>query len=197
MNKFKNEIIPCTKCRKANFVKVKDFEAGYFKCSQCSHVNATSTFAYNEQIIEKLPHVGFLISVKDPSEKYALRPGKNVLGVGEMADIILNRITHNGKCFISRRHCTLTVSFDKRNGWLNYLLEDGAVDTGTGESKASLNSTFYKGKKLDQQDAVYIEDQELINLGGEDVYRLEQYSIPSGTLEGYKISQRIDDGTTT
>lgn len=190
-------MLACAKCRKANFVKVRDFEAGYFKCSQCSHINVTSAYTYDERIIEKLPHVGFLISVKDPSEKYALQPGKNVLGVGEMADVILNRVTHNGKCFISRRHCTLTVTFDKRNGWLNYLLEDGAADPVTGERKASLNRTFYKGKKLDEQDAVYVEDHELINLGGEDTYRLEQYSIPSGTLQGYKILQSIEEGGTT
>lgn len=197
MTNFKNDMIFCIKCRKKNFIKVGAFEAGYFNCSHCSHHNKLSAYIYNERILEKLPHVGLLVSMKDSAERYVLKVGKNVLGVGEMADVILNRVMHNGKCFISRRHCTLTVSFDNRNGRLNYLLEDGAPDPITNEHKASLNYTFYKEKRIDRDESVYVADNGLINLGGEDTFRLEHVIIPEGTLDAYKISQRIKDGGTT
>ncbi|TDE08302.1 FHA domain-containing protein [Dyadobacter psychrotolerans] len=195
MDKVKNEIIACSKCRNGSLVIAKDFAAGFFLCKKCGHVNTVSTQVYDEEVLEKLPHTGFLVSVNNPSEIYALRPGVNVIGVGEMADVVLKRVTHDGKCFISRQHCTITVSFGKWNGQLSYLLEDGAADP-TGGRKASLNHTFYKGKKVEQQDALYVGNQDLINLGGEDAYRLEHYIIPAGTLENYKISQRVEDGGT-
>lgn len=190
-------MVACSNCGKANFVKVTNFKAGYFRCIRCGYEHMTSMHMYREEILEALPHSGFLIAVKNPSHKYPLRPGLNVLGVGAMADIVLDRITHNGKCYISRRHCMLSVSFDKRNGQLMYLLEDGATDLDSGERKFSLNHTFYRDKKLEPQDALYVGDNELVNLGGQDVYRLEHYIIPNGTLENYKISQRIEDGGTT
>ncbi|WP_428667049.1 FHA domain-containing protein [Runella sp.] len=197
MQKFKNESVACEKCLKPDFVKASQFESGSFKCKFCGHVNQLTIATYDENIMGSLIHYGALINSNAPAEKYLLRPGTNVIGVGQMADIQIKRAVHNGKCFVSRRHCTLTVSFDKRNGQLLYLLRDGAAEQDTGQYKNSLNFTFYKGKKIEPEEEIYLQDQDTINLGGEDSFRVEQYVIPEQLLENYKIIAKKEDGETT
>jgi FHA domain len=194
---YKNEFITCFKCKESNFVKAKNFEIGFFKCTGCGQENKLFNAYYDERILPGLPQFGSIVSVNNPAERYALQIGKNVIGVGEMADITVKRITHNGKCFISRKHSTLEVKFDKWKGQLNYVLQDGAIDTESKKHKNSLNFTFFKNKKIEPQEAIYVSNKEIFNLGGEDAFRLEHYLIPESMLQTYKISNRIDpEGTT-
>ena len=194
---YKNEMIVCFKCQKSNFVKAKTFEVGIFKCSNCGQDNKLSNAYYDERVLIGLPQFGSIVSINNSSERYALSLGKNVLGVGEMADITLKKAIHNGKYFISRRHCTLEVKFDKWKGQLNYVLQDGAMDTESKQHKNSLNFTFFKNKKVESQEAVYISNKEIFNLGGVDAFRLEHFIIPESMLQTYKVSERINPEETT
>lgn len=194
---FKNEHVVCFKCQHRNFVKAKVFEVGLFKCSKCGKENKLFNAYYDERILIGLPQFGSIVSVNNPSEKHTLKLGKNVIGVGEMADITVKRVTHNGKCFMSRKHCTLEVIFHKWTGQLMYRLQDGANDIESNQHKNSLNFTFFKKKKLDVQESAYIADKEIFNLGGEDAFRLEHFVIPEQMLQTYKISERINSEDTT
>jgi hypothetical protein len=198
MSTFTNYQTTCAKCKKPHYVQLKDYKAGAFKCMHCTHLNPVTTITYDESILQGLPHYGALVAMNNPAERYPLQIGPNVIGVGKEADIQLARDTyiHNGKCYISRRHCTLTVAFDTRKGQLRYLIEDGALNT-KGQREASLNFTFYQNKKMESQDALYLNDQDLINLGGEDAFRLQQYVIPEQMLETYQIRGKKDDDDTT
>jgi hypothetical protein len=193
---FKNEMIICFKCKKSNFVKVKSFEIGLFRCSSCGQDNKLFGAYYDERILIGIPQFGSIISVNNPSERYSLKLGKNIIGVGEMADIIVKRVTHNEKCFISRQHCTLEVKFDKWKGQLNYILQDGTKDIESNQHKNSLNFTFFKNKKIEPQEAIYISNKEIFNLGGEDAFRLEHFVIPESMLQTYKVSERLDPEAT-
>jgi hypothetical protein len=170
----------------------------------CFHLNPIiTTTTYDERILLGLPHYGALVSVNNPALRYPLRVGPNVIGVGtvEKPDVQLARdtYTHNGLCYISRRHCTLTVEFNKHNGQLRYLIKDGdgSIDPETGQHNASKNFTFYQDKKMDAKEEFYLNDQDIINLGGEDEFRLEQYVIPEKMLETYKIIKPVEEGGTT
>jgi hypothetical protein len=194
---YKNDMVACFKCKKNNFVKAKTFEGGNFKCSHCGQENKLFSTHYDERILLGLPQFGTIVSVNNPSERYNLKIGTNVLGVGEMADITLKRVTHNGKCFMSRKHCTVEVKFDKWAGKLHYILQDGAMEKETKQHKNSLNFTFFKNKKIESQEAIYVSHKEIFNLGGEDAFRLEHYVIPETMLQTYKISERINLEETT
>jgi pSer/pThr/pTyr-binding forkhead associated (FHA) protein len=194
---YKNDMVVCFNCKKNNFVKAKNFEEGFFKCSSCGRENKLFSTHYDERILLGLPQFGSIVSVNNPAERYSLKLGKNVIGVGEMADITIKRVTHNGKCFVSRRHCTLEVKFDKWKGQLNYILQDGAKDVESNQHNNSLNFTFFKNKKIEPQEAIYISNKEIFNLGGEDAFRLEHFAIPESMLQTYKISERINSEETT
>jgi pSer/pThr/pTyr-binding forkhead associated (FHA) protein len=193
----KNDMVDCYKCKKSNFVKASTFEIGFFKCSGCGQENKLFNTHYDERILIGLHQFGSIVSVNNAAERYALKIGKNIIGVGEMADIIVKRVTHNGKCFISRKHCTLEVKFDKWKGELNYVLQDGAIDAESKQHKNSLNFTFFRNKKVEPQEAVYVSNKEIFNLGGEDAFRLEHFVIPESMLQTYKISDRINSEETT
>jgi FHA domain len=194
---LKNEMVACFKCKKEKFVNTKLFEVGVFKCSHCGQENKLFNAYYDERVLIGLPQFGSLVSVNNPSERYALRLVQNVIGVGEMADITVKRVTHNGKCFVSRRHCTLEVLFHKWTGQLMYRLQDGAKDIDSNQHSNSLNFTFFKNKKIEAQESVYISNKEIFNLGGEDAFRLEHYVIPESMLQTYKVSERINPEETT
>ena len=194
---YKNEMIVCIKCQKNNFVKAKNFDVGIFKCPNCGQDNKLFKSYYDERVLIGLPQFGSIVSLSNSSERYALNLGKNVIGVGEMADITLKKVTHNGKCFISRKHCTLEVKFDKWEGQLNYVLQDGALDAESNTYKNSLNFIFFKNKKVEAQEAIYISNKEIFNIGGEDAFRLEHFVIPESMLQTYKISEKISSEDTT
>ena len=190
-------MIVCIKCQKNNFVKAKNFDVGIFKCPNCGQDNKLFKSYYDERVLIGLPQFGSIVSLSNSSERYALNFGKNVIGVGEMADITLKKVTHNGKCFISRKHCTLEVKFDKWEGQLNYVLQDGALDAESNTYKNSLNFIFFKNKKVEAQEAIYISNKEIFNIGGEDAFRLEHFVIPESMLQTYKISEKISSEDTT
>jgi len=190
-------MVDCYKCKKSNFVKASNFEVGFFKCTGCGQENKLFSAHYDERILLGLPQFGSIVSVNNAAERYSLKLGKNIIGVSELADITVKRVTHNGKCFISRKHCTLEVKFDKWRGELNYVLQDGAIDTETKQHKNSLNFTFFKNKKVESQEAIYISHREIFNLGGEDAFRLEHYVIPVEMLQTYRVLERktLDETT--
>lgn len=194
---YKNEMVVCYKCKKENFVKAKSFEIGLFKCAVCGQDNKLFNAYYDERVLDGLPQFGSIVSINNPAERYSLKLGENVIGVGEVADVTLRRVTHNGKCFISRRHCTVEVKFDKWSGQLNYVLQDGAKVIASNRYTNSTNFTFFKNKKVKAQEAIYISNKEIFNLGGEDAFRLEHYLIPESMLNTYKISERINSEETT
>lgn len=190
-------MVDCYKCKKSNFVKASNFEVGFFKCTGCGQENKLFSTHYDERILLGLPQFGSIVSVNNAAERYSLKLGKNIIGVSELADITVKRVTHNGKCFISRKHCTLEVKFDKWRGELNYVLQDGAIDTETKQYRNSLNFTFFKNKKVESQEAIYIAHKEIFNLGGEDAFRLEHYVIPVEMLQTYRVLERktLDETT--
>ena len=194
---LKNDMVNCYKCKKSNFVKASIFEIGFFKCAGCGQENKLFNSHYDERILLGLPQFGSIVSTSNAAERYPLKFGKNVIGVGDTANITVKKVTHNGKCFISKRHCTIEVKFDKWKGRLNYVLQDGADDEESNQHRNSLNFTFFKNKKVESQEAIYISHKEIFNLGGEDAFRLEHYMIPEAMLETYRISERINPEATT
>ncbi|AKD58569.1 hypothetical protein SD10_15840 [Spirosoma radiotolerans] len=172
-------------------VRAADAERGSIVCSHvgCGAVNVVQTaFQYDEAIVQGLPSFGQLAYLGDSGATYPLEFGRNVIGTSDTSTIQVNRFVHNGRCFISRRHCTLTITFDKWTGQLRYHLQDGAVDPGSQSSQPSLNGTMVDGMLLLKTEIIDVNDQSIVTLGGLDRFRLTHYSIPATMLETYKVS---------
>ena len=146
-----------------------------------------SAFFYDENVVRGLPSFGHLVNPDDPETTYLLQFGPNVIGTADSCTVQLNRIVHDGRCYISRRHCTLTVVFDKWTGQLRYQLCDGAIEEATQTMKPSLNGTMYNGVPLSKTECIDVGTNQAITLGSVDHFRLTHYFIPPLMLETYKV----------
>lgn len=198
MTTFKNTIIPCQKCGKLIAVKVRDFENGLIQCTHtgCAHINQLTQAFYDERILLGLPSFGQLIYQQDPALRYPLRASVNTVGHSSLCTVHIERFMHEGKCYISRRHCTIEVAFDKWSGKLRYTLQDGAIDLDSGQYKNSLNGTFLNDYLLRNGEKIDITDPGLVGLGGMDVFKLEAYIIPQSMLETYLIQKPLEPDET-
>ena len=191
MSGFKTTLINCGRCGRRIMVRGADAERGSITCSHvgCGAVNELAkAFHYDESIVRGLPRFGQLTHLGDPETVYPLRFGPNVIGTGDTSDVRVSRFMHNGRCFISRRHCTLSVAFDKWTGKLRYSLQDGAVDAANQTTQPSLNGTLLNGTLLRKTEIIDAGDGDVITLGGPDRFQLAPYAIPPVMLETYKVT---------
>ncbi|OIN57057.1 hypothetical protein BLX24_21920 [Arsenicibacter rosenii] len=180
-------------------VKPADQARGEIVCSHigCGQVNVlTTSFYYDENKAKNLPGFGRLVYTGNPAVSYPIRYGLNSLGTSETCTVRMERYLHDNRCFISRRHCTLTVVFDKWSGQFRYQLQDGAVEPGAAAVKPSLNGTFLEQIRLLPTDVVDVPDGGLITLGGIDTFRLEHVRVSPAVLETYKIPIAFDPDQT-
>ena len=171
-------------------VRAADFERGDITCSHvgCGVVNELQTgYYYDEAIVNGLPDFGELTYLGDSPTTYSLRFGSNVIGTADTCAVRVERFMHGGQCFISRRHCTLTLTFDKWTGQLRYQLQDGAIDPATPTLKPSLNGTLLNGAPLQPGEMIDVGDGEIITLGGVDRFRLKQAVLNPAMLDTYKV----------
>ncbi|GAB4033419.1 hypothetical protein GCM10028774_16490 [Spirosoma jeollabukense] len=190
MSGFKITLIDCKKCGRRIMVRAADAERGSITCSHvgCGAINDLRTaFQYDDAIAQGLPDFGQLTYMGKPEKIYPLQWGCNIIGTADSCTIQVERLVHNGRCFISRRHCTLTVTFDKWSGQLRYQLQDGAMDGNQQEMKYSLNGTFLNGIQLQKTENIDVENEGIITLGGIDSFRLTHFVIPAAMLETYKV----------
>ncbi|SOD79474.1 FHA domain-containing protein [Spirosoma fluviale] len=190
MSGFKTTLIDCQACGRRIMVRAADAERGSIACSHlgCGAVNILSAaFQYDENIVHGLPAFGKLTYLGDSQLIYPLQFGRNTLGTSDACTVQLNRFMHNGRCYISRRHCTLTVTFDKWTGQLRYHLQDGAVDNQAQTHQYSLNGTRLNATPLQKTEIVDVENGGIFTLGGVDSFRLSHYVIPSAMLDTYKV----------
>lgn len=198
MTQFKNETIACGTCKKMNFVKKQDFETGFYTCvhNGCGAKNVLTENFYDPNIVDGLPGFGALVATDNPTERYQLAFGTNAVGRGMQANVRVLAKTHNGLTFVSRQHCTITVSFDKWIGQLHTTIRDGVMDASTGAFNASQNHTYKNNKKIESVEEVYLKHHDTINLGGGDSFRVEAYTIPMAMLETYlKTIKKDPEGT--
>ncbi|RRB04418.1 FHA domain-containing protein [Larkinella rosea] len=190
MSGFKMTLITCHHCGRRIMVRVADAERGSITCSHvgCGAVNVLqSAFQYNETIVQGLPEFGRLTYLGKPERTYSLQVGRNVIGTADACTIQVERFVHNGRCFISRRHCTLTVSFDKWRGQLRYQLQDGVLDTDQKKMQYSLNGTLLNDIALQKMELIDVDNESIITLGGVDRFRLTHFVIPPEMLDTYKV----------
>ena len=66
---------------------------------------------------------------------------------------------------MSRPHCTIDVRLNRR-GILDFILQDGVIRP-DGSRKNSLNGTYLNGKesRLHEQDRIYLNDGDTIQIG--------------------------------
>lgn len=171
-------------------IKPIDQKRGEIVCTHagCGKINQLlSTFYYDEISVQSLPEVGRLTNTSAPNVSYPLQFGQNVIGTSDTCTIRVERYLHKGRCFISRRHCTLTVTFDKWQGQFRYQLHDGAAEPGTYSVKNSLNGTFLNQSLLQPTENLDVPEGGIITLGGADSFRLTHYIIPPALLATFKI----------
>ncbi|GAB2581738.1 FHA domain-containing protein [Spirosoma areae] len=190
MSAFKTTLITCQQCGRRILVRTADAELGSITCSHvgCGAVNVLQTaFQYDENIVRGLPGFGQLIYLGSSATAYPLQFGRNVIGTSDTCTMQVDRFVHNGRCYISRRHCTLTITFDKWTGQLRYQLQDGAVDLQTQIMQYSLNGTQLRGTPLQKAEMIDVGDDEIITLGGLDRFRLSHFAISPAMLDTYKV----------
>ncbi len=190
MSGFKTSLINCQQCGRRIMVRIVDAERGLITCSHvgCGAVNVLQkAFHYDENIVQGLPGFGQLTYLGKPETVHPLRFGPNVIGTADSCTVQVARFVHNGRCFVSRRHCTLTVTFDKWTGQLRYQLQDGAVDAAAQTTQYSLNGTWLNTMLLQKTEMIDVGDSDQITLGGTDRFRLTQYAIPPVMLDTYKV----------
>lgn len=181
-------------------VRAGDAERGSITCSHvgCGAVNdLQKAFHYDEAIVDGLPDFGRLTYTGQPETVYPLRFGPNVIGTGDTCTVRVSRFEHGGRCYISRQHCTLTITFDKWTGRLRYCLQDGAPDPESGAvrpslvwpslMRPSLNGTLLNGRPLLKTEIIDANDDDLITLGGADQFRLNHAPINPAMLDTYKV----------
>ncbi|GAB3704144.1 hypothetical protein GCM10027592_35160 [Spirosoma flavus] len=190
MGGFKTTLITCQQCGRRIMVRGADAERGSIICSHtgCGAINMLETSGYyNEAFLNELPSLGQLTYQGDSNRTYSLQFGSNVIGTASSCTVQVERIVHNGRCFISRRHCTLTVTFDKWTGLLRYQLQDGAVDTNTQVMHHSKNGTQLNGATLEKAELIDVPDGGVITLGGVDKFRLTHVAISPAELNSQKV----------
>lgn len=191
MNGFKTTLINCQQCGRRILIRAADAERGCIVCSHvgCGAVNRLQeTFQYDEAIVRGLPDFGTLTYLDNPERVFPLQFGPNVIGTAETCTVRLERFSHDGRCYISRRHCTLTIVFDQWRGRLRYQLQDGVLDTRKRELQPSLNGTLLHEMPLQKMEVIDVENDGVITLGGVDRFRLTHYFIPPAMLATYKIA---------
>lgn len=199
MISFKNTLINCQHCGQPVLVKAADAERGSIVCKHpnCGRVNALNLQThFDPAIANGLPEFGRLEYVGQPGVVYPLRFGKNVVGIGADCDVVVERVQHGGKCFISRRHCTIEVRFDPWRGQLRYLLQNGAIDPTTNQHRNSLNGTWLRQTLLKDNEQIDVSDDDVIRLGGTDQFVLKTYVIPTSMLETYRVTSCFDPDST-
>ncbi|MGV3556525.1 MAG: FHA domain-containing protein [Larkinella arboricola] len=190
MNGFKITLINCLSCGRRIMVRAADAERGTIRCSHvgCGADNRLQTaFHYDQAIVQGLPGFGYLTYLGHPEVTYPLQFGPNVIGTSESCTVQVGRFIHEGRCFISRRHCTLTVTFDQWSGQLRYQLQDGAPEPDQPEIRSSLNGTYLNGSLLQKTEQIDLNHDGIITLGGADRFRLTHYFIPPAMLTTYKV----------
>ena len=116
--------------------------------------------------------------------------GVNVIGHSETCQVRLPKLLHSNKCYISRRHCTIEVKFDKWTGQLRYILQDGAISLEHSEQhQGSLNGTKVNGYTLREGEKIDLLDNAIINLGGVDSFKIQTSKIPQSLLDSHKITE--------
>lgn len=173
-------------------VRAADTECGHITCSHvgCGAINILQTmWHYDQSLALSLNAYGQLAYLNDPvpGTLLPLHFGNNVLGTDSTCQIRIDRYQHEGQCYISRHHCTLTVSFDKWLGTLRYQLRDGRFDPNNKTIKASLNGTSINGIALHPTEQIDVADGDIITLGGIDRFRLSHQLIDSIMRETYKV----------
>lgn len=171
-------------------VQASDAERGTIICSHigCGKVNDLQrAFQYDKAIVNGLPSFGQLAYVGKPETVYPLQFGPNTIGTSDACVVRVNRFEHGGRCFISRQHCTLTISFDKWTGQLRYCLKDGAIDPDSQTLRFSLNGTLLNGKPLLKTEIIDVGNGDVITLGGTDRFHLTHAAINPAMLDTYKI----------
>lgn len=194
MAAFKNTLISCQKCGKSVAVRVPDFENGSIQCTHagCGYINQLVQAYYDDRILQGLPDFGQLVYQGTPVARYPLRPGLNVVGTSPACDVEVERYDYEGKCYISRRHCTIEVLFNTWTGRLRYQIQDGASDMNPHHYKNSLNGTLLNGYLLQNGEKIDLENGGLVSLGGKDIFRLEAYYIPEAMLTSYLIMKPFE-----
>lgn len=190
MSGFKTTLITCQRCGRKIMVRAADAERGSITCSHigCGAVNSLQAgFQYDDALVDGLPDVGHLTYLGKQEFTYPLQYGLNVIGTADSCTVQVERSVHNGRCFISRRHCTLTVTFDKWNGQFRYQLQDGVIDPTSQERQYSLNGTLLNGVPLQKTEIIDVNDGGIITLGGADCFRLTHLVIPPAVLNTYKV----------
>lgn len=190
MSQFRNVLIDCRQCGRKILVKPSDMQRGQIVCTHkdCGAVNPLAMpVQYDERVVQGLPAFGYLSPVADSSVRLPLRYGALVLGTSDVADVPIPRFVHDGRCYISRRHCTLTVVFDRWTGQLRYQLQDGATDPATGEHRGSMNGTWIDNMTLKPGEIVEIPDGGQVVLGGVDAFQLTHYRLDPAMLSTYEI----------
>lgn len=190
MSAVKTSLITCQQCGRRIMVRPADIQRGSIVCSHtgCGALNQLSTdFQYDTAIVQGLPGFGELRHSSTPDLTYPLRFGTNVIGTGDTTQVRVERYLHDGRCFISRRHCTLTVTFDSWSGRLRYQLQDGATDLSTQALAPSLNGTQVNGSALRPLEQVDVTGDDIITLGGLDQFQLVPYAINPAMLATYRV----------
>jgi|GEM_PF-968739 len=199
MSGFRTTLINCQQCNRKIMVRAADIQRGSIVCSHvgCGAINMLETASYyDESIVEGLPGFGQLTYANSPKQPYLLQFGKNTIGTSETCTIPVERSLHEGRCFISRRHCTLTVTFDKWAGKLRYQLQDGTIDPITQEVQASLNGTLLNGILLQKTEIIDVEDGGVITLGGIDRFVLTHFALNPDMLATYRVDLAFNPDST-
>lgn len=190
MSGYKATLIDCKQCHRRILVRGVDAERGQIVCSHpgCGALNTLpKAYRYDEALVQGLPGFGTLTYLGDGARSYQLRFGSNRIGTADTADVVLDRYQHKGRCYISRQHCTLTVTFDSWAGALRYQLQDGAIDPTTQTLKSSLNGTRLDEHPLLKTECIDVPDGAVITLGGIDRFRLTHYPLNPVMLATYRI----------
>lgn len=195
MGNFRTTLITCQQCGRRIMVRAADAERGSIICSHigCGAANTLQTaFQYDEAIVNGLPDFGRLTYLGTPETGYPLRFGANIIGTGDSCTVRVSRFEHGGRCFISRWHCTLTVTFDKWTGRLRYCVQDGGIEpdsqsTQSGPMRPSLNGTLLNGTPLLKTEIIDVGDGDVITLGGADRFCLTHATISPAMLDTYKV----------
>lgn len=190
MSNFRTTLITCQQCGRRIMVRAADAERGTITCSHigCGAINILQTaFQYDEAIINGLPDFGHLTYLGTPETTYPLQFGPNIIGTGDGCTVRVNRFEHGGRCFISRWHCTLIVTFDKWTGQLRYCVQDGAIEPESQSMRFSLNGTLLNGTALLKTERIDVGDGDVITLGGADRFRLVHARINPAMLDTYKV----------
>lgn len=183
---FRTTLMPCPACGGQLLVRAADVEQGYMTCQHTGcgrQVTVAGSFYFQEDLLKGLDQCGHLTDPRFPDRHYPLRPGTNYIGTATECHVCLPAVLHEGRRYVSRQHCTLTVVFDKWQGRLRYLLEDGTADG----QKHSLNGTFLEKQRLQPGEQVDVADGQHIGLGPLDTLRLTHVVPSQAQLNQYRV----------